>query len=169
MSQLLTPRLRLRRAEASDLAAFHAILSHPVAMRYWSTLPHTSLDQTRAWLDGMIGAPPETSDDFVVEFEGRVVGKAGFYRLPEVGFILHPAVWGLGLAREAVSAVIARAFERFDLAEVVADVDPRNAASLALLKGMGFQQTGYAERTFQLGAEWCDSVYLALRRPAPSS
>ncbi len=71
------------------------------------------------------------------------------------------------MGREAVSAVIERAFARFDIPEIVADVDPRNQASLALLKHLGFHQSGYAHRTFQLGDEWCDSVYLALKRPAP--
>lgn len=167
MFELLTPRLRLRRARPGDLAALHAVLSHPIATRYWSTLPHASLEQTRAWLAGMIAALPQISDDFVVEFEGRVVGKAGFYRLPELGYILHPDVWGQGLAREAVSAVIERAFARLDIPEIVADVDPRNQASLALLARLGFHQTGHATRTFQLGDDWCDSVYLALKRPAP--
>lgn len=164
MDEILTSRLRLRRARPSDLDAMHAVLSNAAATRYWSTLPHASMDQTRAWLTGMIASPPEISDDFVVEFEGRVIGKAGFYRLPEIGFILHPDYWGRGLALEAATAVVARAFARFDVPELIADVDPRNAASRALLARLGFRETGHAERTFQLGDEWCDSLYMALRR-----
>ena len=34
----------------------------------------------------------------------------------------------------------------------------------ALLARLGFRETGRAERTFQLGEEWCDSLYLSLRR-----
>jgi len=133
-------------------------------MRYWSTLPHSDLEQTRVWLDGMIASSPEESDDFVVEHEGEVVGKAGCYRLPEVGFILHPSRWGKGLAREAVGAVIAHVFEHFPISAIVTDVDPRNAASLGLLKRLGFVETGRAERTYQIGDEWVDSIYLALAR-----
>lgn len=166
MDEILTRRLRLRRAQPSDLDALHAVLSHPTATRYWSTLPHATPGQTQAWLAAMIAAPSEASDDFVVELEGRVIGKAGFYRLPEIGFILHPDHWGRGLALEAASAVIARAFARFEAPELTADVDPRNQASLGLLTRLGFHETGRAERTFQLGDEWCDSVYLALKRPA---
>ena len=40
MTEILTPRLRLRRAAAADLDDLHAMLGDPVAMRYWSTLPH---------------------------------------------------------------------------------------------------------------------------------
>jgi RimJ/RimL family protein N-acetyltransferase len=34
-----------------------------------------------------------------------------------------------------------------------------------VLAKLGFVETGRAERTFLLGEEWCDSVYLALARP----
>ena len=44
-TEIVTPRLRLRRAQAGDLAALHAVFSHPVAMRYWSRPPHTELDR----------------------------------------------------------------------------------------------------------------------------
>ena len=86
--QILTPRLLLRRARPDDLEAMHAVLSDARATRWWSTPPHPDLQTTSAWLNGMISSPPEQSEDFVVEREGRVIGKAGFYRLPEVGYIL---------------------------------------------------------------------------------
>jgi ribosomal-protein-alanine N-acetyltransferase len=164
MTEILTPRLRLRRARADDLAALHAVLSDARAMRYWSTLPHTDIEETRAWLGGMIAAPAEISDDFVVEYRGQVIGKAGFYRLPEIGFILHPSAWGQGLAREALGAVITRVFAKFPIERIMADVDPRNAASLGLLGQLGFRETHRAERTYKIGEEWCDSVYLSLAR-----
>lgn len=165
MNEIRTARLLLRRARIEDLEAVHAVFSRPEAMRYWSRPPHAGLEETREWLRSMIEAPPELSDDYVVEYEGRVIGKAGFYRLPEIGFILHPDFWGRGLAREALEAVIARVFSSFQVEALTADVDPRNAASLALLKGLGFVETGRAKGTWQLGDELCDSVYLALRRP----
>ena len=44
-----------------------------------------------------------------------------------------------------------------------ADVDQANLRSLALLERLGFRRTGYAERTFKIGENWVDSVYLELR------
>ncbi len=165
MADLVTPRLRLRRARPDDLDALHVVLSHPAAMRYWSTPPHRDRDQTAAWLQGMIAASPQQSDDYVIEHEGAVIGKAGCWRLPEIGYILHPDVWGQGLAREALTAVIAHVFAAHPVAAIEADVDPRNAASLGLLGRLGFVETGRALRTFNVGGEWCDSVYLSLARP----
>ncbi|WP_374472102.1 GNAT family N-acetyltransferase [Phenylobacterium sp.] len=164
MVELRTERLRLRRARPEDLEALFAVLSHPEAMRYWSSPPHADREQTRAWLDEMIAA---TDEDFVVEFEGRVIGKAGAYRLPDVGYILHPDAWGRGLATEAMAAVVAHVFATRDVDRLTADVDPRNGASIRLLEKLGFRETGRAARTWRVGEEWCDSVYLALERPTP--
>jgi [ribosomal protein S5]-alanine N-acetyltransferase len=165
MTELITPRLRLRRAQATDLDALHAVFSHPVAMRYWSRPPHTDLGQTREFLDKMIDAPPDVSDDFVVEHQGRAIGKAGCWRLPEVGYILHPDHWGRGLATEALTAVVGHVFATRPIEAIKADVDPRNAGSLRLLATLGFVETHRAARTWLVGEEWCDSVYLALARP----
>jgi RimJ/RimL family protein N-acetyltransferase len=154
----------LRPARIGDLADVHAMLSHPAAMRYWATPEHETLSESREWLEGMVETGSTT--DFLIEHEGRVIGKAGAWRVPEVGFLLHPDHWGKGLAREAMAAVIAHLFADRDLVELTADVDPRNAASLRLLARLGFVETGRAERTLKWRDEWCDSVYLALRRPA---
>ena len=165
MSDILTPRLHLRRARASDLNALHSVLSDARAMRYWSRPPHTDLEQTRTWLDSMIQAPPQTSCDYVVEHAGRVIGKAGCWRVPEIGYILHPDAWGQGLAQEALNAVIPKVFASFPIDAITADVDPRNDASLRLLDRLGFIETHRAARTWLVGEEWCDSVYFALGRP----
>jgi RimJ/RimL family protein N-acetyltransferase len=164
VSEIRTARLTLRRARIEDLDAIHAVLGNAQAMRFWSTTPHADLAQSRSWLVSMIGAPADASDDYVVERDGRVIGKAGFWRLPEIGFILHPDHWGRGLGREALEAVIAHVFAKFPLDALTADVDPRNAASLALLKGLGFVETGRAKGTYEIGGALCDSIYLALPR-----
>ena len=100
--EILTPRLTLRSARADDLAAMHAVLSDPRATRWWSTPPHETLDQTRDWLDSMIAHGPD-NPDFVIERDGVVIGKAGFWKLPEVGYILHPDHWGQGIAAEVMA------------------------------------------------------------------
>ena len=100
MVEIETSRLRLRPARDEDAAPLHAILSHPVAMRYWSTPPHESLDRTREWLRAMIDIPAGEGEDFIVEHRGQVIGKAGLFRFPEIGFILDPESWGRGFANE---------------------------------------------------------------------
>lgn len=162
--EILTPRLKLRTARAGDVEAMHAVLSDPRATRWWSTPPHATRDQTRIWLRAMIANGPD-QPDFVIERDGVVIGKAGFWRLPEVGYILHPDHWGQGLGKEAVGAAIDHVFATRDLDELTADVDPENLASIRLLESLGFVKTGFVERTWQIAGEWKDSLYYALSRP----
>ena len=96
MIEITTPRLTLRTCRPSDLDGLHAVLSDPRAMAYWSTEPHATLAITRDWLDCMLAIRHEEGEDFIIEYRGRVIGKAGFYRFPEIGYVLHPDVWGQG-------------------------------------------------------------------------
>jgi RimJ/RimL family protein N-acetyltransferase len=68
--EIITARLRLRRARSEDVDAIHAILSDELAMRYWSSPPFTELEQSREWLAGMIAASRDIADDYVVERQG---------------------------------------------------------------------------------------------------
>ena len=159
--ELRTDRLLLRRAVATDVDAMHRIMSNPIAMRYWSTPPHVDVGETAKWLASMIDAEPSESDDFIVTLDGTVIGKLGAWKLPEIGFLIAPDFWGRSIASEAMAAFIDRR-RRLGSTELKADVDPRNAASLRLIKRHGFVETGRAAGTWQVGDELCDSVYLKL-------
>ena len=160
---LRTERLILRRPRLADVAAMHAILSDPEAMRYWSTMPHAEAAESETWVTSTIQAIESgEADDFFVERDGALIGKAGLWNGAEIGFLFHPRVWGRGYAQEALRAVIGHAFEARGLAQIRADADPRNERSLRLLSRLGFRETGRAERTFCIGGEWSDSIYLTL-------
>ncbi len=163
MVEIVTDRLRLRPAREDDLEPLHTILSDARAMTWWSTPPHASLEQTSAWLAAMIGMGPD-NPDFVIERDGRVIGKAGFFALPWVGYILHPDHWGQGLAHEAVSASIDHVFATDTHDSLQADVDPENAASIRLLERLGFVRTGFEAHTYNVGGVWKDSYFYALTR-----
>lgn len=161
-----TERLTLRRAGARDLADLHQVMCNPTAMAYWSTPPHPDLDTTATWLDRKLAEDPAGSVEFVVEFQGRAIGTAGGGKLPEVGYILHPDYWGKGFAHEAMTAVIAHAFANHPVDHLFADVDPRNAASIKLLKRLGFVLNRHQDNTFCIAREWVHSDYYRLERPA---
>jgi len=163
LDRIVTDRLVLRPARLDDAGALHAVFIRPEAMTWWSSPPHETLDQTRAWLDSMI-AHQHSGLDFLIERDGQVIGKAGFFAAPDIGYILHPDHWGQGLAREAVVAVLDRLFALTDHAEATADVDPDNAASIRLLESLGFRRTGFAERTWNVGGEWKNSYFYAVSR-----
>jgi len=73
-----------------------------------------------------------------------VVGTVGFYRgfadgTGEVGYVLRAPFRRRGLMREALALVVAHGFERLGLATVKARTAADNAASIGLLKHLGFE------------------------------
>lgn len=186
--------ITLRPFQSSDAAAFHTALSDAECMRYWSHLPYTSMDQTEAWVQRMMAAAEEGSSDeraVIDSHSGELLGKVCLQRRAdgdrELGVLVLPKHWRRGTARLAASVIIGEAFSR-PLAEdekisassstpnattsavqtrphwILADVDPRNKASLALLRSLGFVQFDSAQRTFQLGDEWVDSAFLRVNK-----
>ena len=109
----------------------------------------------------MVNADPAESDDFIVTSNGRLIGKLGAWKLPEVGFLMNPDCWGQGYALEALIAFVERRRARGS-SHLTADVDPRNVASIRLLGRAGFIETHRASGTWQVGNELCDSIYFRL-------
>ena len=163
MTRLTTERLILRAAQEEDLASLFAVYSNPEAMKYWSNAPHETPEQTRETLSTLMLPGPRLY--FAIEFEGCVIGTAGVHEGDEIGFILHPDYWRKGLMSEAVHRIIAHVWAETDLAQITADADPDNEASVGILRALGFQETGRAKNTFCIEGVWSDSVYFALKRP----
>jgi len=162
-----TQRLLLRPARIDDLEPLHAVFSDPDAMRYWDRPAYDDIELTRRFLTGLMTQDPSRSLDLIVERDGRCIGKVGMWRLAEIGYILHPAHWGQGLAFEALSALLPVLFERFPNEQAFrAECDPRNRASIALLTKLGFRKVREEKANFLYGeTEWCDTAYFELMRP----
>ena len=164
-------RVRLRAPRAGDAADVLAVFGDAGHLRYWSHGPLADLDAARAYVDG-IGAGWRERRLFqwaVTEppadrLLGTVtlVGWDREHRRAEVGFIVHPAQAGRGLATDAVRTALRFAFGPMGLHRVEADVDPDNAASLRVLERLGFRREGLLrERWFTFG-RWKDTVLLGL-------
>lgn len=161
---LRTRRLILRAARQDDLQDLFAIFSDTRAMKYWSTAPHKTPERTQENLDRLIEAAQDRLTYFVIEMDGRAIGTAGMHKENEIGFLLHPNYWRQGIVTEAMVAIIPHIFATTDVTQLTADADPNNAASVGLLKSLGFQETGRAKDTYCIDGVWSDSVYFALQR-----
>jgi RimJ/RimL family protein N-acetyltransferase len=89
----------------------------------------------------------------VLRETGELVGHAGFHGPPgvngprrsnavEVGYTVFPAHRGSGLATEAAAGLIEWARAAHGLRAFVASVAPDNDPSLAIVRKLGFRQTG---------------------------
>lgn len=162
---ITTERLILRAARPDDLADVHSFLCDEAGALYWSGPAHTDIEQSRDWLNSMMAAPEEQRPDFLIEHQGRVIGKAGCFCLPEIGYRIRSDYWGQGLAREAMVALLPWLAEhRPEIDHLIADVDPRNEASIRLLKSLGCGAPRFEAHTIETHLGWCDSLYFTITR-----
>ena len=170
-TDLRTDRLVIRRFRPEDAAAFAAYRADPDVARYQSWDAYTLQDalsfvaEMAALHPGMPGewyqfavADP-SSDELLGDVALRV--DADDTSRAELGFTMSPAHQGKGYATEAVTRVIAYAFERLGVETVFAIADARNDASIALLERIGMRRTTTEHVRFK--GEWCDEHTYELR------
>lgn len=63
----------------------------------------------------------------------------------DIGWRLRRDAWGRGYAAEAARPIVGHAFDSVGLPRIVADIDPRNLASLRVAEKIGMQFTGNGE------------------------
>ena len=152
---LVTERLEMRPSGAADLDALHALWNEPGVRRF--------LFEGRS-IDGELARRLLARSASTFESEGwgiwlvreRAAGDAlGFVGLmrpenapdsptpaddpPRFVVGITEARWGEGLALEASELVLRHAFEDLALAAIRADADAPNAASIRLLRRLGFR------------------------------
>ena len=67
-----------------------------------------------------------------------------------------------GLMTEALRAAVGYAFSELGLHRLEANVQPENAASIALVRRLGFMQEGLSPRYLRINGEWRDHERWAL-------
>ena len=171
--ELLTPRLKLRWMDESDVEAHYAVFSDPEVARYWSSGPWTALDQSRDHIAATQAAYADGSGmrlGIELRESGALIGNASLHRFVdasrrcELGYALARAHWGCGYVSEALRALLDYGFTALDLNRVEADIDPRNAASARVLEKLGFRKEGFMPERWIVQGEPADTVYYGLLR-----
>lgn len=86
----------------------------------------------------------------------------GPLRGANLGYYAFAALAGQGFMSEGLQLVLAQAFGPLDLHRLEANVQPHNAASLALLRRAGFRVEGYSPRLLKIAGRWRDHVRTAI-------
>lgn len=152
-----TERLRARHWTVTDAEAAYDIYRRPEVVRYLgSPTLHASVQATRERMESIVASYDDTGFGFWALDElatGRLVGAVLLRPLPgaeevEVGWHLHPDVWGRGFATEAAVAAVRRGFEVHGLSTVYAVVRPENLASRAVAERVGMRHLGRTHRFY---------------------
>jgi [ribosomal protein S5]-alanine N-acetyltransferase len=87
----------------------------------------------------------------------------GSFQSAFLGYSAVAAHVGHGYMSEGLELVLARAFRDMGLHRLEANIQPGNAASLALVRRAGFVHEGTAERYLKIGGRWRDHEHWVIR------
>src|ERR1700761_5185639 len=165
---LKTQRLTLRPQQPGDAAALFQVLNDAEAMRFWSRPPIARLavveelvrEQQAAMAAGLC-------QYWTVVEDADVIGSVDLSLIrdgsAELGFLLRRDRWGLGLASEAVKAVIAHAVGPLGLKRLAAGIQLENLAAARVLEKTGFVAVERRPVTIASG-DLRDCAFYLLRR-----
>jgi RimJ/RimL family protein N-acetyltransferase len=170
--EFTTHRLRLDVLRDTDADTLFHYRSDPSVARYQGWCPasrdevvdfirsqqQVSLDVPDSWLQLAIR---QSGDDVLIGDLGLHLpaDAEGSY---EFGITIAPAHQGRGYAREAAQALLDVVFRTLGARRVHASVDPRNVASVALLRSLGMRQEAHFRESLKWRGEWADDVIFAL-------
>lgn len=170
---LATARLTLRPLRHADAPAIFGFFSDPVVMRYGSRPTMTHLSQARRVIRD-VRAGYRRGDLIQLGLErkdtGALVGTCTLFhfhtasRRAEIGYALGHVSWGQGYMHEALTRLIAYAFDDLALHRIEADIDPDNAASARTLLRQGFVREGRLRERWIVGDTISDSEMYGLLR-----
>lgn len=171
---LQTQRLQLRPFEPGDAEELHRLVNDWAVVRMLSTLPFPYprtladqwIDRTLRDLDAGSGyalaiTGQEGSGETLVGCVGLRLGKN---RLASLGYWVGRRFWGHGVAAEAASRLARWGLANLDIDVIEADVAEDNPASAAVLRRIGFRETGMGRKRFLArGGEHAVKCFTATR------
>jgi ribosomal-protein-alanine N-acetyltransferase len=163
---LVTPRLRLRPIQDSDVDDLWPYVSDPALSRMMSWSAHTDRSQTLEFIRQVSAALAGNAGvTWAIEHEGRAMGCVALddlrfelraWRLDraELGYWIAPALWGQGLMTEAASAAIRCSFEVIGLHKITCGCIAENVASRRVIEKLGLRPVGRHEDDVWRDGRW---------------
>jgi [ribosomal protein S5]-alanine N-acetyltransferase len=102
-------------------------------------------------------------DDAIVGFLNLGEIVRGGFQSAYLGYGAVAAHAGKGYMTEALELVLRDTFTRLGLHRVEANIQPGNAASIALVRRAGFELEGVSPRYLKIGGRWRDHERWAIR------
>lgn len=170
--EIRTERLLLTRLESDDAVPFHRYRSDPEVGRYqtWKTV---TLEEARQFIRNqqrIAFDTPDTWFQFAIRTRGSVglIGDLGV-RFPqadtrqvEIGITVAPGHQRRGYGVEGVRGILDFLLGERNKHRVFASVDPRNMASIALLRRVGMRQEAHFRQSLWNKDAWEDDLIFAI-------
>jgi phosphinothricin acetyltransferase len=156
-----TAKLSTRSATIADAAAIAEIYNQGIADRIatFETEPRTAADIAAWFAPQHLVVVAETAETGPVAFAGSspYSSRTCYAGIGEFSVYVRRHYRGRGAGRAVLAALI-EAARAAGFHKLTSRVFPENAASRALLKGLGFEEIGIHRRHGQLDGVWRDCV-----------
>jgi RimJ/RimL family protein N-acetyltransferase len=171
---ILTDRLQINDLNPSDAQALFNYRSDAKVALFQSWIPE-SVDDVRAFIIRNVSTPFGQDDSWYqlairsVDSD-ELLGDLGVHFVSddghqvEIGFTIAPAHQRKGFGTLAVVALLNYLFTVLNKHRVFASVDPRNEASMALLRNVGMRQEAHFRQSLFWKGEWVDDIVFGLLR-----
>ena len=168
-----TQRLTFTKLEKTDCENLYEIYSNQKAMKYWSSLPFTQIKQAKKMIEDSIldwSNGVAISLGIYCKESQKLIGTVNLFnfheesRRAEIGYMLDPVYWGLGIMTETLTAIIEYLFKDMQFNRLEADIDPKNKKSAILLKNIGFKLEGKLKERWIVNGLVSDSEVYGLTK-----
>lgn len=161
-------RIALRAPTPGDAPAFLAAVKASRRLHGRWVAPPANAEAFAAYLERM-RQPGQQAFLVVRQDDGSLVGVVnishivmGALRSAYLGYYAFVPQAGQGLMTAGLKAVCRHAFRELGLHRVEANIQPGNAASIALAARCGFRQEGFSPRYLKINGRWRDHERWAL-------
>ncbi len=146
-----TSRLKLRSLNQSDSRDMYCYACREDVTRYLLWEPHNSIEYTARYLNQLqIQYSAGEFYDWAIELKSQsmMIGTCGFTSFDlennraEIGYVINPDYWGIGIAPEAVSAVLEFGFYTLSLNRIEAKYMVDNDRSRRVMEKCGMKFEG---------------------------
>ena len=172
--ELQSDRLVLRQINSQDAEALFEIYSNKEVMLYFDDRNafenmSEAEEMAKGYEEGLKNKW-EMRWGIVQKETGKLIGTCGFHAISdydkrvEIGYDLNREYWGKKIMTEALSLIIAFAFEVSDVNRIEAFVEPPNTGSRVLLEKLGFTLEGTLRQHEMCRGELIDIQILGLLR-----
>jgi RimJ/RimL family protein N-acetyltransferase len=161
-----TPPIRLVPTTLAHAAGMQDLIRDPDVLRFTRVPSPTPDDFLETWLQTYEeGRRDGTREAFTIEdpADGRFLGIAVApairrdERTAELGYVVHPAARGRGVATVALERLTAWAFSELDAVRLELLISTANGASKRVAEHNGYHYEGTLRSMFVLPGRWEDS------------
>lgn len=142
-----TERLLLRHFREDDAKSIYdGWTSDERVAKYASWNAHSSIEETKGYIDYIMAQDEQTSYNWVIEHEGKVIGTINVCYSDDncgiagIAYALSYDSWGKGYITEAAVAVVAFLFDKVGYRKIIAGCDAENIGSRRVMEKIGMKQ-----------------------------